>query len=225
MVNSKGEIVSKQDLKNVSFKIGDKKYIVSNDGIVKINLEKGIQDITDSLIIQTYSDNSKLEKGNYKFIITLYAAYDGINSNESLTCLEIPVYVGENTYDDNSNFNVIMNNDDKIITKNKNEFDFELLVGDISENTNIKVSLHKKNTLSPFDQSYTVIDLGQYLFESNLENYDENIYYASKTPSANNLLKINLDTSSLEKNGYMFVFELYEGERVVDRINKKFIVK
>ena len=126
MVNSNGNIVPKQHLKNISFKIGDKKYSPSSDGIVRINLEKGISDIADNLIIQTYSDNYTLEEGNYKFIISLYTAYDGIYSNKNLASIEIPVYVGINTYNNDNNFNVIMNDEDKIITTNKNEFNFNI---------------------------------------------------------------------------------------------------
>lgn len=225
MTDSKGNIVSKKNLKNISFKIGDNKYSPSDDGIVRINLEKGIKDIADNLIIQTYSDNSSLEQGNYKFIITLYTAYDGINSNEILDSIEIPVYVGENIYNSDNDFNVIMDNEDKIVTTNTNEFDFEFLVGTITENTNIKMSLYKKNSLSAYDQNYNIVDLGDYLINNNLEKYDENIYYVSKQPKENSTLKINFDTSLFEKKGYMFVFELYEGEKLINKINKKFIVK
>ena len=65
--------------------VGDKKYSPLSDGIVRINLDKGLNDITDNLTIQTFKDNSKLEKGNYNFEISLYTAYDGIYSNEYLT--------------------------------------------------------------------------------------------------------------------------------------------
>ena len=225
MVNNKGDIVPEQNLKNISFKIGDKKYSPSNDGIVRINLEKGIDDITDNLIVQTYSDNSNLEEGNYKFVINLYTAYDGINSNENLGTIEIPVYVGKNIYKNDKSFNVIMDNEDKIITKKQNEFDFELLVSEISENANIKMSLYKKNSLSAYEQSYTIVDLENYLIDNTFERYDENVYYVSKEVNENNILKINLDTSLLEKKGYMFVFELCEDEKVVNKISKKFIVK
>ena len=225
MVNNKGDIVSKQNLKNISFKIGDKKYSPSDDGIVRIILEKDIKDVKDNLIIQTYSDNSNLEKGDYKFIISLYVAYDGLNSNENLASIEIPVFVGKNIYNEDNSFNVIMNDEDKIVTANKNEFNFEFLVSAISENTNIKISLYKKNSLSAYDQNYTIIDLGEYLIDSNLEKYEENIYYVSKKTNEKNTLKINLDTSLFEKRGYMFVFELYESEKLVNKISKKFIVK
>ena len=225
MVNSNGNIVSKQNLKNISFKIGDKKYSPSNDGIVRINLEKGISDITDNLIIQTYSDNYTLESGNYKFIISLYTAYDGLYSNENLDSIEIPVYVGINTYNNDKSFNVIMSDEDKIIETNKNEFDFNILINEVSENTNIKMSLYKKTSLSAYDQNYTILDLGAYVIDNTFERYNEFVYYASKELKNSNDLKINLDTSLLEKRGYMFVFELYEDERLVNKISNKFIIK
>lgn len=226
MVNSSGEIVSKQNLKNVLFKLGDKKYSPSSDGVVKINLEKGISDITDSLFIQTYFDNSNsIEFGNYKFVISLYAAYDGINSNEILSSIEIPVFVGINTYNNDNNFNVIMNEEDKVVTTLENEFDFNFLITEVTENTNIKMSLYKKNSLSAYDQNYTIVNLGQYIIDNTFENYAENIYYVSKNINNNDNLKINLNTSLLEKRGYMFVFELYDGDRLINKVNKKFIVK
>ena len=70
-----------------------------------------------------------------------------------------------------------------------------------------------------------LVDLGDYLEVDALEKYDDGIYYASKDIKDNATLNINLNTSLLEKNGYMFIFELYEDEKLVSKINKKFIVK
>ena len=87
------------------------------------------------------------------------------------------------------------------------------------------MSLYKKNSLSAYDQNYTIVDLGEYLTDNTFERYDENIYYAFKEFNNNNTLKLNLDTSLLEKRGYMFVFELYDDDRLVSKISKKFIIK
>ena len=110
LLDQNGNIVEKTHLKNILFMVGDKKYSPSSDGVIRINLDKGLNDITDNLIIQTFNDNSKLEEGNYKLEVSRYTAYDGIYSNEYLTKMEIPVYVGENTYKNDINFNVEMNN-------------------------------------------------------------------------------------------------------------------
>ena len=54
--------------------------------------------------------------------------------------MEIPVYVGENTYKNDIHFNVEMNNEDKIISTTNNEFKFKFLLNDdITEKYNIKI--------------------------------------------------------------------------------------
>ena len=68
-------------------------------------------------------------------------------------------------------------------------------------------------------------DLGEYFIDKTYERYEENIYFAAKNIKNNDTLSINLNTNLLEKNGYMFVFELFEDEKLVSKINKKFIVK
>ena len=226
MISPNEEVVEKKYLKNISFLLDDKKYSPSSDGIVRINLENITNNITKNLTIQTFMDNSKLKSGDYKFVISLYTAYDGLYSNEILTNIEIPVYVGENAYKNDVNFNVIMDNEDKIITTDTNEFNFNFLISDnLKENSNIRISLYKKNELSAYDQNYAIIDLGDYLVDGIYEKHDDNIYYASKNVKNNDALNINLNASLLEKNGYMFIFELVENDKVVSKINKKFIVK
>lgn len=225
LVDNQGKTLEKQYLKNISFMIGDKKYAPSSDGIVRINLEKGLSDITDNLIIQTYSDNYSLETGDYKFIISLYTAYDGVYSNENLASMEIPVYVGMNAYVNDNSFNVNMDNNDKIVTTNTNEFNFEILVSEPKDNNYIKMSLYKKKTLSAYDQSYTIVDLEEYLVDKSFDKADENSYYVTRNVVENKLVDVKIATSLLEKKGYMFVFELYDGDKLVNKINKKFIIK
>jgi len=118
-----------------------------------------------------------------------------------------------------------MDNEDKIITTATNEFDFEILVSNPTTNNYVKISLYKKNSLSAYDQNYTIIDLEEYLIDKNLEQVDDFVYYASKNVDENNIFNVNIDTSLLEKNGYMFVFELYENDILINKISKKFIVK
>ena len=225
LVDSEDKILEKQHLKNISFMVGDKKYAPSSDGIVRINLEEGLKDITDNLIIQTYADNYSLETGDYKFIISLYTAYDGVYSNENLASIEIPVYVGKNAYVNDSSFNVIMDNDDRIVTTNTNEFNFEILVSEPKANNYIKMSLYKKKSLSAYDQSYAIVDLEEYLMDKSFDKADENSYYVTRNVVDNKIVDVEIVTSLLEKNGYMFVFELYDGDKLVNKINKKFIIK
>ena len=56
------------------------------------------------------------------------------------------------------------------------------------------MSLYKKNSLSAYDQNYTIVDLGNYLTSNTFERFDENVYYAFKEFDKNNKLNLNLDT-------------------------------
>lgn len=225
MINSNGVIVENKYLNNISIKIGEKKYSPSSDGIIRINLEQGINDITDNLIIETFSSNSKLENGEYKFVIELFTAYDGTYSKENHASIEIPIHVGKNSYNTDNSFVVSIDNEDKIITNNSNEFNFNIITKGNYNNADIKVSLYKKASFKSYDQKYNIIDLGEYIIDDNLEKYSDNIYYLSKEILNNHNVSINLNTSLLEKNGYMFVFELYEDGKIINKVNKKFIVK
>ena len=70
-----------------------------------------------------------------------------------------------------------------------------------------------------------MINISDYLLDGGFtKNADKIIYYVSGQEESNKL-KLNLDTSLLKKNGYMFVFELYEEDKLVNKISKKFIVK
>ena len=226
MIDSNGNIVDKKYLKNIMFSIGEKNYSPSSDNLVRINLEQETKDINDNLIIETFSDNSNLKNGGYKFIIESFIAYDGEYTKEVLDSIEIPVYVGLTKYNTvNSSFNVTMNSEDKIIKTNSNEFNFNFEISDLQTDTYIKFSLYKKNELSAYDQNYTQIDINDYLIDNTFEKFEDKVYYVSNITSNNYNLDLNLNTKELEKNGYMFVFELYNDEKLISKINKKFIVK
>ena len=102
---------------------------------------------------------------------------------------------------------------------------FKILTSNSYDNPRVKISLYKKSELSAYNQNYTIIDLETYLIDNIFERNDENIYYNLEKELNNETLKINLNTSLLEKKGYMFVFELYDGERLLNKINQKFIIK
>ena len=98
-------------------------------------------------------------------------------------------------------------------------------------NPNIRVSLYKKNKLTAFDQTYTIVDLKDYVTNS-LEKVSDNIYYAIKSPlfyngqaSTYNAFNLNFINTNFENNGYKLVFELYSGSVKIATIEKKFIVK
>ena len=200
LVDINGNIVNKEYLKNLTFKVNGKEYSPSNDGIVRI------PDI-GNLEITTSVDNSKLETGTYYFKIKALASYDGKYANTYSNEITIPVTVTNNVTIDYG-FDVSFNN---VITDNIINFDV-IKTGNFT-NPTVRVSLYKKQVLSAYNQDYSLVDLSSYT-NTKLNKITDNIY---ELPN-----KLDLENTL---GGYKFVFELYDGTTKIGTIEKKFIVR
>ena len=232
MVDSEGNIIDKKYLKNIKYTISDVQYGIDDDGIARINLNNGINPFNSNLVISTTRDNSELESGNYYFKIYSYVSYDGKYTNEYSTDV-VTIPVTNNTSKVTYSFDVILNNTNRVISKEEETtpIHFEMLQKGPFYNPNIRVSLYKKTELTAYNQSYTLVDLKEYV-TNELESVTDDIYYASKYPyfytgykNSYNLLDLELINSKFENTGYMFVFELYEGNTKIGTKELKFIVK
>ncbi len=232
LVNENNEIVDREYLKSIGFKIGNKSYYPSEDNVVRINLGNGIEDVSKILTISTNENSNNLGEGNYSFKISGFASYDGnhydeLNSNE-LNISAVSVAKTSSTH----KFNVLMDEAQRIIFKSNEEFEmqFKILQKEL-RNPNIKVSLYKKAELTAYNQTYTLVDLASYVSNS-LDKYEDNIYWVTDDPveydgteETYNNFELNLITENFENNGYKFVFDIYEGAKKVSSIEKYFIVR
>ena len=200
LVDSNDNIVAKEYLKNLTFKVNDKEYSPNNDGIVRIN-DIGNIEITTSI------DNSKLLSGTYYIKIKAISSYDGMYGNEYSNEITIPVIVTNNITTDYG-FNVDFNN---VITDGIVNFDITK-TGTFTD-PYIRVSLYKKQQLTAYNQDYTLIDLANYTTTS-LNKITDNYY----------TLPQQLELTNMQ-GGYKFVFELYDGTTKIGTIEKKFIVR
>jgi hypothetical protein len=234
LVDSNGNIVDKDYLKNIIFKVGSSIYYPEEDNVVRINLDNGITDITKTLTIITYENNGGLEAGTYYFKISNYAAYDGYYDDEiSSTEVSIPVNVSDNITNVTHSFNVIMDETKRIIDKSTSNVNvpFSILQNGSLSNPNIKISLYKKDQLTGFNQSYSIVNLKDYVSDT-LNLFEGNVYYVSTNPvqydeitKSYNSFELNLITANFENTGYKFVFDLYDGTKKIGTIEKHFIVK
>lgn len=231
MVDEEGTTVEKKYLKNIKYSIQDTLYGIDDDGIARISLNNGINTFNNNLVITTSLDNSLLPSGNYYFKIYSYVSYDGKYSNEiSDTVVTIPVT--NNTSKVEYSFDILLDNESRIVSKleENSVVHFDMLQKGIY-NPNIRVSLYKKDELTAYNQSYTLVDLSEYVTNS-LESVTNRIYYASKYPliyngykTSYNTLDLELINSKFENTGYKFVFELYSGNTKIGTIEKKIIVR
>lgn len=234
LVDLDGSIVNKKYLKNIIIKIDNMEYAAENDGIFRINLNSGTTDISKVLVLTTNEDNMKLPVGNYSLKISNYVSYDGlyttdISSNE----ISVPIYVSNSSSNIKYNFDVIMSDSNRIIKKSIGLYNvsFSILQNGLLKDPNIRVSLYKKDTLTAYNQDYSIVDIKNYI-TNNLIFYGDNVYYAFEKPikyrgtsATYNNLELTLITSNFENTGYMFVYELYDGTKKIGAIEKKFIVK
>lgn len=223
--NNTSSLLGKSYLSNIQFKYNDKVYVPYSNGVVNINLE----DVKEgNLIIDTYVNNNKIE-GDYSLYICPYVSYDGINYDTvNLTsCLNIPLNIVDN-YKDEYKFDIVINGNDRIFMKNQDKtLNFEMLYMSDIENPNIRVSLYEKNELTAYDQTYSLVDLKEYLY-NDVEEVDNKSYiFLDEIVSSSeyDMYSLSFKNSKFNLNGYKLVFDLYDGEDKVGSIEKKFIVK
>ena len=230
--NENNEVIDQEYLKNIIFKIGDDKYAPDVDNIIRINLNtNSSSDLTLSIV--TYDGSLKLEDGIYSIKIYGYVSEDGIYYNNSnLTDpITIPLVVSNNNNDNlKYNFKVTNTAGDVIVNKGDViDYSFQIMQDGL-KNPNIKVSMYKKKRLTAYNQEYNLIDMGDYS-DTTLDEYIENIYYVSRSAYSYSkdkkydVFNYRLNTTTLEKTCYKFVFDVYSGNTKVESISKYIIVR
>ena len=219
LVDSEGNIVSKEHLKNMKFVLDNQIYTPESDGIVRINLNSGLVNTNKTLTIETSRGDLDLASGTYFLKLYSYASYDGVYSNLTSSEISITVSVNGSIASNVEKFDVQMDNvikySDKLIDLGIN------YTGGLT-NPNVRVSLYKKEQLTAYNQDYVLVDLADYLTNS-LVSVSDNVYYLFSNLTANN--SITLNTKELDCGGYLFIFELYDGNNRISSSEKKFIVR
>ena len=221
LVDSEGATVDKKYLKNMEFIVGGNSYAADSDGVVRINMSSTLDKVSSSITIVTHENDLDLKDGTYSLVIVPFIASDGkYSSHYSDSKISIPVvsdYEEILDYD----FNVTMSDENKILMKDTGnvEIPFEIVSNNEFDDSNIRISMYKKNKLSAYDQTYSLIDLMEYS-TNEFDKVSDSIYKVE-----GNGIKLKLDLSSLDKTGYEIRFELYDGDKKIDTIKKKIIVR
>lgn len=212
--DSEGNSVDFNKVNNLYFKVGEKFYYPENDNSIRIPFEGNKMIIDTTLSITSINKNTKLENGEYILNIENYISDDGkYYSNKLGNSLNINLSV-ENTESLHNNVNIELNDESKIINtiKDKEEVIFEI---ENPKNLDIKVSLYKKDKLTAYNQDYSILDINSVLTKE-LTKYADNIY---------NIGIIEFNTTLLEKTGYKLSFLVYDNDKLIESIDKYFIVR
>ena len=222
--DSLGNKITSDYLKNMLFLIDNIEYYPLQDGSIYINLGCELN-ISKTLVVRTNTTNTTLSEGTYYLKISNYADY-GINYSSLANTITVPVIVSNSNPILNYSFNVSMDNNSRLISKSDEvkSLLFNIEVIDVS-NPSVKISLYKKDEMTAYNQDYSLINLLDYTDDSLILD-NNNIYYALKDNILNsNSFTLNLKTTNLEYSGYKFVFDLYDGSKKIDTIEKYFIVR
>ena len=114
-----------------------------------------------------------------------------------------------------------MDNQDKVLYKEDNVATMNFKIKELSNfnASNVRVSLYRKKSLSGYDQVYDLVDLNDFAVDG-LQQAETYVYYVT---TDNFDLKLN--TTLFEKRGYELRFDLYDGDKYITTIKKKFIVR
>ena len=209
------------ELEILEFIVDGNSYAADSDGVVRINMSSTLDKVSSSITIVTHENDLDLKDGTYSLVIVPFIASDGkYSSHYSDSKISIPVvsdYEEILDYD----FNVTMSDENKILMKDTGnvEIPFEIVSNNEFDDSNIRISMYKKNKLSAYDQTYSLIDLMEYS-TNEFDKVSDSIYKIE-----GNSIKLKLDLSLLDKTGYEIRFELYDGDKKIDTIKKKIIVR
>lgn len=233
LVDSSGNTINKDYIKNIRFKIDSNEYYPTSDNLIRINLNNGINDTTKVLSIIVDEDNTTLPSGNYYFKISNYVSYDGEYydnlGNDEIT---IPAVIENNNYKNKYSFDVFIEDENRILSKTNPSTNIKLnIIEKDLNNPNIRVSLYQKDNFTAYDQNYSLVDLQNYVtntLNSSLNkeyNIFTNMVQYDGTSNTYNYFELNLDMNKFNYGGYRLVFDLYDGNKKVETIDKNFIVK
>ena len=227
VLDSSSHVVSKRDLRNITFTYGGNVYSAGSDGIIRINLNNGTNNTTGNIRIDTSIDNIRLATGTYTLQLGYFVASDGSYSNDITYTKNITMSVLNNNVERNYTFNVEMDNTDRMLSiGGSKNINFRVLLNSNLVSPIVRVSLYRKNSFTAYNQAYTKVDLASYL-NTNLTLYSDYIYNTSITTNSSEYRNVILDfdTSNFSHNGYKVVFDLYDGNTKVDSISKNIIVR
>ena len=227
LVDENGNTISKNYLQNIKFRIDSKYFFMDNDGIVRMNLGVGLGNVNKNFVIETNSANIELPNGTYTFKIGYFTSFDGTYSSDITYFKDVPVTVADSSYQKMLNFQVRMDDEDRIMDKTSSkQFVVGVLQNSSYSNANVKVRLLRKSTFAAADQTYTEIDLADYS-NADLTNFDENIYNTIITGNQSGYRNVSFDfnTNTLGSGAYSLAFDLYDGDTYIKSIVKKFIIR
>ena len=223
VVDKDNKVLESSYYKGIKFGYDNQIYTPSNNKTL-IELDEYNKDILLDII--TNIDNTSSLVGTYYFKITSYLSIDGkIKEYESKNYVSIPLEFNKDYTKINYSFDVSLLNGNIINQDNNQIISFNILERGNLTNPNVRISLYKKKILTAYNQEYVKVDLKDYVI-NNLEDSGNLSYFALNNVKENDINNFSITLKdNIEINGYMFNFELYDGNNLIGEVNRKVVVR
>lgn len=219
---------NKVNFNNVEMVFKNRLYNFKNNSVF-IKLNDNVTSFNDILKIFTNESNILNDQGVYKIRIHLVTLLDNYYLKDYYNFIDIPLIVDNVNKAGNYSYKII--NENYVLNKElDNNMIGKILLNGEFKNPVVKISLFEKSILSAYDQSYSLINLNNYLNSSlsgfnNVYNLVESLEFYNSPNYTLNDFELKFKKNKFNKTSYKLEYYLYDGDVLIDTIIKTFIVR
>ena len=224
--DSRGNILSAQDLMGVNFTYNGNTYYPRYDGTTRIKISEKVANARSKITFNT--GTSKLSTDEYTILIESFGSYDGIYYGpESSKQLEIKLNIIDTPY--GLSISVIdelmfIDKTTGFTLNNNNSYVFK--IGYVSElnNPSLRIKLQRRNYDSIYNNIYNDVNLLDYITNEYNQTSNNHEYILSTNPvnEANYILKFK---ENLITGTYRIVISLYDGDNYIGDVYQYLIIR
>lgn len=223
-IDSDGNIVTGASLMGFSFVYRGNVYYPRLDGTTRINLASRVANVSSSIGINT---TGSLAPGEYKLVISSFGSYDGIYYGLKESNTEVISFRVLNTL---YGLDIDMRDEMMVIDKDtgntllgNNKLVYLVNYDSLLDNPSIRVSLFRRDYDSVYANSYSKVDLLDYVSNSYVKSGDMEYILLNNPGSSTNIfmdLRDNLVTGT-----YRLVFGIYDGDKRIGEVYRYLFIK
>ena len=225
--DNNGNRLNSDSLFGVNFVLDGKTYYPRIDGTTRINVADKVTDVLSRIKMHT-ENNTTLATGDYKIRIESFGSSDGIYYGLTASdMIELDVRIINSSY----GLKVTTQDQHKIVDKvtGNNQFGNNYITSTIKYSSGltepkIAVSLYRRDYSDVYSQSYTLVDLAEYVEDTLTPTSREKEYMVSESPIASMTHQIQLK-NELVSGTYKLVYKLYDGNNFVGEAYEYIVIK
>lgn len=217
-------------LLGLTFVLDGKEYYPQTDGTTRINLSGKVANVNSAITVDTAG--SGLSNGEYVFRIEAFGSYDGFYYSDKVSNpLELKLTLMNNMYGLEVNVadeSVIHDKDDGYDVNGNRYIEYTIDTTSGLDNPNLRVSLQRRIYTNPYDMTYELVNLQDYVEETLVTTSAANDYLVSdQIPGDANTMSFGftLKNTKLKTGTYRVRFSMYDGDTYIGSIYKYLIIR